>query len=147
KDDILRAAIAQRLEIIDTMLDEWNRNYPDAEGRLKRFVQVLINSRETTARYGCPMGTLNAELAKDQPELQELARALFDRFDNYLREQFETAHDGDTATARRLALELLTRAQGVSMIAHVFGDPDLPAAQQASLDRWIEESLGAPGPG
>ena len=143
KDEILLAAIEHRLDIIDTMIEEWNRNFTDPRGRLQRFVQVMVNSRDATAHYGCPMGTLNAELAKDQRELQLKARALFDRFFAYLSEQFRIAGH-DSKQAGRLARELLARAQGINMIAHVLADPDYLVEQQRALDAWITSHTAPP---
>ena len=143
KDEILLAAIEHRLDIIETMIEEWNRNFADPRGRLRRFAQVMVNSREATARYGCPMGTLNAELGKDQRALQLKARALFERFVEYLSEQFTLAGH-DSGQAQRLARELLARAQGLNMIAHVFADADYLLEEQRTLDAWI--CTQTPGP-
>jgi AcrR family transcriptional regulator len=142
KEEILRAALGYRLEIIDTMMDEWDRNFPDPGGRLKRFVQVMVNSRETTAQYGCPMGTLNAELAKDQRDLQAQALVMFQRLAAYLATQFASL-GFEAGRAAALARELLARAQGVNMIAHVFAAPDYLLEQQETLNRWIEAHIAA----
>jgi len=145
KEDILHAALANRLDIIDTMMEEWNRNFPDAQSRLQRFVQIMANSREATASYGCPMGTLNAELAKDQRHLQRQARTLFERFLDYLTQQFLVLGYDETQ-ARALAWELLARAQGINMMAHVLEQADYLLEQQAVLNRWIEHRVvEAPG--
>ena len=144
KEEILRAALAYRLEIIDTMMEEWDRNFPDPEGRLKRFVQVMVNSRETTADFGCPMGTLNAELAKDQRDLQAGSRIMFERFVDYLAMQFGDL-GYDTAEAQQLAWELLARAQGVNMMTHVFSRPNFLLDQQQRLNDWIDGRAVAEG--
>lgn len=142
KEDILRAALDYRLDIIDTMTDEWDRNFDAPEGRLKRFVQVMVNSREATASYGCPMGTLNAELAKDQRGLQTLARTMFERFVDYLAAQFsDLGYDPDRAYD--LARELLAQAQGINMMTHVFGEPGYLLAQQERLNEWIDARASA----
>lgn len=142
KDDILRAALEHRVEIIDTMMEEWNRNFPDPEGRMKRFVQVMVNSRDATAQFGCPMGTLNAELAKDQRDIQVQARIVFQRFVDYFSRQFmDSGHDVETATT--LAWELLGRAQGINMMTHVFGSADYLSEQQDALNRWIEDQTAS----
>jgi len=137
KEEILSAALAYRLEIIETMMEEWNRNFPDPEHRLKRFIQVMVNSREATASFGCPMGTLNAELAKDQRALQREARTMFERFLIYLTEQFQLL-GYEASTARSFAWDLLARAQGVNMMAHVLDSADYLLEQQEVLNRWIE---------
>lgn len=143
KDEILLAAIEYRLAVIDTMMEEWNRNFAEPQGRLRRFVQVMVNSREATSQHGCPMGTLNAELGKEQRDLQRYARALFDRFVVYLGEQFLLAGHG-AGNADRLGRELLARAQGINMMAHVFSDPEFLVQQQRSLESWIAANLAAP---
>lgn len=143
KEDILRAALAYRLEIIETMTEEWDRNFPDPGGRLKRFVQVMVNSRDTTAQYGCPMGTLNAELAKDQRDLQAEALVMFRRFADYLAAQFASL-EFTPERAQTLAWELLARAQGINMMTHVFAAPDYLLQQQATLNRWIDERIAEP---
>ena len=144
KDDILRAALDYRIEIIDTMMEEWNRNFPEPGGRLKRFVQVMANSREATAQFGCPMGTLNAELAKDQRAIQKQARLMFQRFLDYLTEQFaRCGHDAEKS--RALAWELLGRAQGVNMMTHVFANAAYLLEQQAALNLWIDAQTSGDG--
>jgi AcrR family transcriptional regulator len=140
KEEILSAALAYRLEIIDTMMEEWNRNFPDPEHRMKRFIQVMVNSREATASYGCPMGTLNTELAKDQRELQQEARTMFERFLVYLTEQFRLL-GYEAPAARSLAWDLLARAQGVNMMTHVLGRADYLLEQQEVLNGWIERRV------
>ncbi len=50
KDDILRAAVEYRLDVIRSMLEEWNRKFTDPADRLKRFLQVVANSRHAMMR-------------------------------------------------------------------------------------------------
>ncbi|MCU0971329.1 MAG: TetR/AcrR family transcriptional regulator, partial [Gammaproteobacteria bacterium] len=83
KEDILHAAVEYRLEVIHAMIDEWNRKFADPADRLKRFLQVLANSRNAMAQWGCPMGTLNTELGKDQPALHADARRMFEAFEQW----------------------------------------------------------------
>ena len=137
KDEILLAALEKRLEITNTMLKEWDRKYATPRERLKRFVQVMLNSREATALYGCPMGTLNMELGKDQPELQRSAAPLFERFLSYFRQQFETV-GYDVKEAKTLSIELLARGQGVSQMTHVLRDPEVLENSRENLENWID---------
>ena len=138
KDEILLAALENRLDIIDTMLKEWDGRYATPNARLKRFVQVMVNSREATALYGCPMGTLNMELGKDQPELQRSAAALFTRFLDYFQQQFETL-GYDEKEAKSLAIELLARGQGLSQMTHILHEPEVLRSSQSRLETWIDK--------
>ena len=136
KDDILHAAIEYRLEVIRAMLDEWNRKFADPADRLKRFLQVVAASRHAMAQWGCPMGTLNTELGKAQPELRADSRRMFDLFVAWMTEQFASL--GQAEHARAHALRLLAWAQGLTVLCHVYADPELLARETRELERWID---------
>jgi hypothetical protein len=98
---------------------------------------MIAERQAALTRYGCPIGTLNTELGKDRPELQQSARALFDLFRDWLAEQFRGLGSGDEAAA--LALHLLGRAQGVAVIAHVYQDVELLRHEIAQLENWVSQ--------
>ena len=137
KDEILRAVIQTRLETIRNMLADWDRNIPEPLDRLERFVRIMYDSTPALLRSGCPMGTLNTELAKDQPELQAEAKQLFDQFQTWLARQF--ADLGYPDEARELALQLMARGQGLIVIAQVYQDPGFLERGTRELNRWLEE--------
>jgi len=136
KDDILRAVIRHRLDTLGQMLADWDRSLPGPYARLLRFVQLLANSAPTLAESGCPMGTLNAELGKDQPQLRTEARAMFDLFGTWLETQF--AELGYGGRSRALAMSLIARAQGISLMAFVYADQALLDRETADLHSWID---------
>ena len=136
KEDILHAAVEYRLEVIHAMLDEWSRKFSDPADRLKRFLQVLANSRNAMAQWGCPMGTLNTELGKDQPMLHADARRMFEAFEQWMTTQFAALGRKEDAAA--LARRLLAWGQGLSVMAHVHGDPEFLAREAAQLEAWID---------
>ena len=137
KDDILKAVIANRLEIISAMLGEWDKNISQPLDRLERFVRIMYDSTPALLRSGCPMGSLAVELAKDQPQLKEEAKALFDLFQRWLANQFIDL--GYPEEARDLSLRLLARGQGLIVIAQVYQDPGFLERGTQELNRWIEE--------
>jgi AcrR family transcriptional regulator len=136
KDDILRAAVQYRLERIKAMLENWSGTFRTPQERLKRFLEILPNSASSLARHGCPMGTLNMELGKDQPELKAEAKQMFDLFEGWLADQF--AELGYAGRARELAMRLLAQGQGVTMVTHVYNDTAFLARETARLERWID---------
>ena len=136
KDDILRAAVEYRLDVIRSMLEEWNRKFTDPADRLKRFLQVVANSRHAMAQWGCPMGTLNTELGKDQTDLRADTRRMFDLFAAWMAEQFAALGYADQG--RELSLRLLSRAQGLTVLSHIYADPDFLASEVQELERWID---------
>jgi hypothetical protein len=129
--------IERHLEEFGALLAEWTAHHTDPRERLIDFVHMIAERQAALARYGCPIGTLNTELGKDRPELQQSARALFDLFRDWLAEQFRGLGHGDEATA--LALHLLGRAQGVAVIAHVYQDAELLQHETAQLKNWVSQ--------
>jgi AcrR family transcriptional regulator len=136
KDDILRAAIDYRVDRISGMLQGWTETYRTPVERIKRFLDILPGSVESLKQYGCPMGSLNTELGKEQRELQAKARGLFVLFEDWLADQL--AELGYAGSARELARRLLAWGQGISVITHVHGDAEFLQREKARIDRWID---------
>ncbi len=136
KEEILHAALRYRISRIEQMLQSWSERYRTPLERLNRFLEILPDSAEALARYGCPMGTLNAELGKNDPELQTEARTMFLLFEDWLTDQF--AELGYAGRAREFARRLLARGQGISMITHVYGDRRFLMQETDLLQRWLQ---------
>ena len=137
KDEILESAIRYRLERIAQMLETWSGTYRTPIDRLHRFIDILSNSSDAIMRYGCPMGTLNTELGKDQAALQEQAENLFKIFESWLSDQF--AELGYAGRARELAFRLMARGQGISVMAHVHSDPAFLQREKERLTHWVDQ--------
>jgi AcrR family transcriptional regulator len=136
KDEMLKAVIEHRLETTTIMLAEWDRNIKTPLDRLERFVQIMYDSTPALLRSGCPMGSLNVELMKDQPELKEDAKRLFDLFQQWIARQFSEM--GYPDEARELSLQLLSRGQGTIVIAQVYQDPGFLERGTKDINRWLE---------
>jgi AcrR family transcriptional regulator len=137
KDEILEAAIRYRVERITLMLEAWNGTYRTPIERLHRFIAILTNSADAIMRYGCPMGTLNTELGKDQDRLQQQAENLFKIFESWLADQFSEL--GYAGEAYELALRLMSMGQGINVMAHVHNDPGFLRREKERLDRWVDD--------
>jgi AcrR family transcriptional regulator len=135
KDEILEAVLTQRIQEFRALQEEWERQCPDPSDRLMRFVEMIAQSENELVRFGCPIGTLNTELGKARHDLQCSAKAMFDLFRDWLAKQFVAL--GRAAEAQRLALHLLGRAQGISVIAHVYQDTALLQREVATLRAWV----------
>jgi AcrR family transcriptional regulator len=136
KDEILNAVIDGRLQRIRSMLEQWNHQYPEPKRRLKRFVDILLSEESNIVRFGCPMGTLNAELGKTQTDLQGRAMEMFDVFLDWLKAQFLSLGHGNKSRAH--ALHLLAVAQGISLVAHAYADNKLITREASQLKDWID---------
>jgi len=137
KDAMLRAVVRHRRETISTMLQEWDRQIAAPLDRLERFVQIIYDTTPMLLRSGCPMGSLNIELGKDQPELKEESKRLFVLFEQWLVRQFVDM--GYPEEARELTLQLMARGQGIIVIAQVYQDPGFLERGAADINRWLEE--------
>jgi AcrR family transcriptional regulator len=136
KDDILEAVIEDRMELLRGLLPRWEAEYPDPKGRLKRFVEILLNEEHNILRYGCPMGTLNGELAKGQPELQAKVGAMFEFFRAWLEREFKALGFGDQS--RDLALQILAANQGVTVVSNVYRDRRFLQREVERLKAWVD---------
>ena len=137
KDDILAAVIEDRIQRIRPMLTEWDTQYTNPKDRLHRFLAILLNSEADLVRYGCPIGSLSVELSKTQLAMQSKARDMFDVFVEWLIPQFAAL--GHKADARLLAMRLLAKGQGVSLIGNAYADAAFLHAEIADLNNWIDQ--------
>ena len=68
REELMQALDTGAAERISQMLEQWTGNYRTPIERLHRFLDILSDSADAIMRYGCPMGSLNTELGKDQRE-------------------------------------------------------------------------------
>lgn len=135
KDDILAAVIALRAARTQSMLEAWARNATTPMARLQCFAEMLIQNRQEIQRYGCPVGTLCAELAKLNHPAQGGASMIFGQFRDWLRAQFEAM--GQDEQADDLAMHLLSRSQGIAALAHAFHDEAFIRREIDRIGPWL----------
>jgi AcrR family transcriptional regulator len=137
KDEILAAVIERHLTEYRAVLARWDEEQSDPKARLLAFVDMITGRKAELVEYGCPIGSLNTELAKDRRDLQRAACALFDLFRDWLAARF--AQLGRGTDAESLALHLLGRAEGIALISHVYRDAKLLRRETSRLHAWIRE--------
>ncbi|WP_235513875.1 TetR/AcrR family transcriptional regulator [Aquabacterium parvum] len=135
KDAILAAVIALRAARTQSMLEAWARNATTPMARLQCFAEMLIQNRQEIQRYGCPVGTLCAELAKLNHPAQGGASMIFGQFREWLRAQFESMGQGEQADT--LAMHLLSRSQGIAALAHAFHDESFIRREVDLIGTWL----------
>jgi AcrR family transcriptional regulator len=139
KDEILAAVIDRRLAVRRTLLAQWSADNPNPRARLSAFVRILEVNGDKIMRYGCPIGSLATELSKLMHEARGPAVALFDLFRDWLAEQFRAL---GCANAEALALHLLMRSQGVSVLYTAYRDPEFVTREMAAMEDWIDAVSG-----
>src|SRR5689334_9204428 len=115
KDEILDAVIAARIAHTERMLERWERAAKDPADCIRSFIQMLVANRSDLKRYGCPVGTLAAELAKLSHPSQPGANQLYTLFRAWLAKHFTRL--GRETDADALALHIVARSQGVASLA------------------------------
>lgn len=136
KDAIGEAVVAQYASRYLELRADWER-HSDPRRRIAACIDAGLAERDVLARYGCPIGTLNAELNKQASPLADHAGCIFAELLTWLTEQFRAL--GHTAKqARALAVHVLSAAQGAALLAHVFNDPEIAAGEAQHLKKWIK---------
>ena len=134
KDDLVRAVIESRAEQVGAMLDSLQaRRSPAA--RLKALAHQWVEMRDLVARYGCPFGTLAAELDRREDGLDREAAKPIGLILDWAEDQFRQMGRRD---ARELAIALFSGVQGGALLANALRDPDLMTGQVRHLERWID---------
>jgi TetR/AcrR family transcriptional regulator, transcriptional repressor for nem operon len=142
KDEILDAVIIRRLANTRQFLERWEAESEHPIDRIRSFINILITNRAKIKRYGCPVGTLCAELAKLGHPSQSEANELFTLFRIWLRRQFMLM--GREIDADELAMHILARSQGVAALASAFRDDKFVQQEVRQMCEWLSALQTSP---
>lgn len=120
KDDLLREVLGFRIAALREMVAQWDQGSENPAERLMSVADMLEATKLDVIRYGCPLGTLTAELGKTQTALQSEALQMFDTIIGWAERQLVALGYGDQAHI--LAMHLMARLQGVTMMAYAYGN-------------------------
>lgn len=136
KDEILDAVISLRMTNTKSMLEQWKNEGERPEERIRCFIRILITNWSKIKYYGCPVGTLTAELAKLNHASLDEASKVFTLFRTWLREQFiQLGHAEDADT---LAMQVLAFSQGVATLASAFKDERFVRQEVQRMCEWLD---------
>ncbi|WP_433180388.1 TetR/AcrR family transcriptional regulator [Actinoallomurus sp. CA-150999] len=135
KDELVQAALSEHEGTLGELTTELDK-LPDPLDRLKALVDAWVGQRDTAARYGCPTGTLAAELDKraDGTLDQEAGRVIRVLLD-WVEHQFRALGLPDPGD---LAVTLVAGYQGMSLLANALRDPDIVTREGDRLIRWLD---------
>lgn len=135
KDELVEAALAEHAGHLRELTDELDR-LPDPRERLKGLVGAWVSRRDTAARYGCPTGTLAAELDKrDDGGLDLAAGQVVRLLLDWVAGQYRELGDADPEGR---ALTLVGAYQGMSLLSNALRDPEIMAREGARLIRELD---------
>ncbi|MFD0719634.1 TetR/AcrR family transcriptional regulator [Streptomyces globosus] len=135
KDELVAAALAEHERHLEQLVGHLGR-LPGPRERLKGLVDAWASGRDLAVRYGCPTGTLAAELGKRDPggldvEAGRVIRSLLTWAEEQFRELGRPDPEG-------LALTLVGAYQGMSVLANALRDPGVMDRECARLTAWID---------
>jgi TetR/AcrR family transcriptional regulator, transcriptional repressor for nem operon len=139
KDEILESVIELRIKRTQLMLEDWELAGSSAYERIQQFVQMLIMNRSKLKLYGCPVGTLCAELAKLNHVSKDHANKLMSMFRHWLGKQFAAA--GRKKDSDELAMHLLALSQGVATLANTFQDEKFIKSEVQRIEEWLKSQI------
>jgi TetR/AcrR family transcriptional regulator, transcriptional repressor for nem operon len=134
RDDMVRAVAEDQAAQFTAMLAAIERQ-PDPAGRLKALVRSWDDMRDIVARYGCPVGNLGSELARNTDGLERYAPVAMGLIIDWAQAQFAALGRPD---ARDLAITLLAGVQGAALLASTLRDPLIVTREVSRLGRWID---------
>src|ERR687886_474533 len=112
KDDLVAAVLDGYLGQAAILIASFERSRTP-QARLKALVRNWVDMRDAVVRHGCPMGTLCAELDKNQGGLDRQAAEVMARIIGWAEDQVRQLGRPDTA-ARDLAVALFAGIQGAA---------------------------------
>lgn len=136
KDDVIAAVIEAHKQQVRATLGSIDSGHRTPKARLKALARELGGQGELVVNYGCPLGSLCAEIDKrvDAPDFA--AADLMLVLIGWAEDQFrQMGHGGQS---RDLALELVAAYEGNALLANTLRDPKILVGAARRLDRWID---------
>ena len=136
KDDIAEAIISHRIKDLQKLIKKWDA-YTSPKKRLNALIQVWVDDREIDSRYGCPIGSLCYELAKNRGQLSDKSAEQLQVLVKWCELQFIELNKS-VRQAGDLAIHLMCALQGASLLANAFGDEKVILRETKQLKSWLK---------
>ena len=137
KEELLQAVLHDRLERIISMLQGWEVEFLEPRDRLHRYADIPLNDWSEITEYGCPMGTMSAELCKTTDKGGNVVNEAFAVLVVWSGQQIKKL-GYDAETSGRMARHLLMRMQGAANMAHTFHDKSWIEEENQAIHEWIK---------
>ncbi len=138
KDELLLAVLERRHDFLKNLLSEWETTLAKPKERLHRLVDIPLRDHDDVIRYGCPLGSISAELGKSLPisKSQTQLQAIFRLILDWLEKQFTALGRKEDATF--LSRRLLAHIQGASLLGNAFENDIWINEETEELHRFID---------
>lgn len=121
KKNILQEIVSRRLQRITKNLKGYDNEAGGTKEAIIKLCEGILSNSKEIKEYGCPMGTLISEMAKNDEEIHKFTVVMFQTYLDWLETKF-IALDCDEKTSKQRAKSLLARLQGIALMAHALGD-------------------------
>jgi len=134
KEELLAAVADTHEDDFRTRVAEFEKQ-PLPRERLLAFLDSVIESRDSLARHGCPLGSLSQEMNKDGTDARARVNQGLILRAQWVSEQFR---DMGRVDAQELGVWLIGSVQGVILMANALRDPGVVDRQISQLKAWIQ---------
>lgn len=138
KDDVGLAVVDRLSERYLAVTETW-RDLPTPEDRLVAFLGLYLDDVNNVRAFGCPLGSVTAELGKHSPILGAAAGQVISALIDWAAGEFGELGFADAA-ARARAMHLITVMQGAAAVSHALDSAEPLEREAAHLERWIRRS-------
>jgi len=134
KDDILDAVVQARSQAFVAQLQQYDEQTEDPRERLLMLAELLKINQDSVLVSGCPVGSLSTELAKEDVDLQQKSRLVFEVILEWIKTQFTASGINN---ASELAMDMMARMQGIIVMACAFKDAAFLQRSVNELKQWV----------
>ncbi|WP_291378387.1 TetR/AcrR family transcriptional regulator [Demequina sp.] len=138
KDDVGQAVVDRLSERYLSVMETW-RDLPTPEDRLVALLGLYLDDLDAVRSFGCPLGSVCAELGKHSPALGAAAGQVFSALIDWAAGEFAQLGYADAA-ARARATHLIAVIQGAAALSNALNSAEPLEREAAHLERWIRRS-------
>ena len=139
KDEILGAVLEYRSQQIENLLLACEQHSDDPKQQLLYLIEILVREEDNIIHYGCPLGTLSAELSKMSVSLQQQVTVIFESLRVWIDKKLAVC--GFAERSQALSMEILARLQGTTVLANVYHDVEFLRRSAEQHKLWLTELL------
>jgi len=133
-DDLVDEVVSHHVAVLAENLERISK-LSSPKSRIKALAELWSASADMAAADGCPMGSLACELNKSHDARSEHATVLFQMLIDFVEAQLRELRQRN---ARSLAVSIIARIQGASLLANSFHDPSLLVGEVRRIERDVD---------
>lgn len=138
KDDVAAAVGGRLAAMYSGRMEQWAALESPVE-RLLAYATSYVDDADQVQEFGCPLGSVAAELGKVSPAAGESAGEVFRLLLEWAAGQFREMGFGARAAEAR-ATHLISIMQGAAALSAALGSPEPIEREAAHVETWLRSS-------